>query len=209
MTSRDAGSTNFDPKHRIIGAVVIVALAVIFLPLILKEREPSPASSESGLTPRLSAASKSADTKVAVTIVTPPVRSNEPPKIEPVAPAPPAISSPVVGAPIATTPPAMDTPPRAMPVSTAPPAKPSTVVKPVTNGWVVQVGTFASSANAGRVQDKLRAMGQPVQSESVDLQGNQAVRVRVGPFRDKAAAAKAQERIQKETGMKVVVLSYP
>jgi len=55
----------------------------------------------------------------------------------------------------------------------------------------------------------LRAQGQPVLSERVSLGGNNAVRLRVGPLRDRAAALKARERINKDVGVKGVVLAYP
>jgi DedD protein len=73
----------------------------------------------------------------------------------------------------------------------------------------VQVGTFSNTANATRLEKMLRAQGQPVLSERVSLGGNNAVRLRVGPFRDRAAALKARERINKDVGVKGVVLAYP
>lgn len=238
MTQRDPGSTHFDPKHRIIGAVVIVALAVIFLPLILKNREPVPA--ENNAAPVAAGSVETDQNKVAVTVVTPPIRATETATTAVVPQAPPAISTPVANPPVAalaetpkpapapasTASSAMPTPAKSAPTPASSPApvpkgasapatakpvstKPAASTKPVSHGWVVQVGTFASTTNAARVQDKLRSLGQPVQSEQVSLQGGKAVRVRVGPFRERAGAVKAQERIQKETGMKVVVLAYP
>ncbi|MBI5611649.1 MAG: hypothetical protein HY942_01055, partial [Gammaproteobacteria bacterium] len=42
MTERD-DNHDFDPKHRIVGAVILVALAVIFLPMILNKQPEPPA----------------------------------------------------------------------------------------------------------------------------------------------------------------------
>jgi DedD protein len=81
--------------------------------------------------------------------------------------------------------------------------------KPPSSGWVVQVGTFSNAANAARLEQKLRAQRQPVLTERVDVNGTSAVRLRVGPFRDRAAALKARERINKDVGVKGVVLAYP
>jgi DedD protein len=210
MTQRDSASPSFDPKHRIVGAVVIVALAVILLPLILKEREPSLApGGDTGVPAPAAMNTPVGVNKVAVTVVTPPVQSQPKPAAPPAITAP-AISAAVVGA-------APRSAPESAPVAPAAHlSKPVVAPKPTlsaasktTNGWVVQVGTFASTTNAARVQDRLRSMGQTVQAEAITLQGSNAVRVRVGPFSDRTAAVKAQDRIQKETGMKVVVLAYP
>jgi DedD protein len=212
MTQRDSGQS-FDPKHRIIGAVVIVALAVVLVPMILGEREPPLESSAespakpAGITASAAGQTPDADTKVAVTVVTPAVKSKTP---KPDAPAVPVAAAPVAPA----TEPAKEPPQESIKTAAT---KPVTVAKapakvpaaPVTNGWVVQVGTFSNADNATRVEEKLRALGQTVRAERVTLDNGKAVRVRVGPFADKVAALKAQDRIQKETGIKVVVLAYP
>src|SRR5581483_10168101 len=174
MTNRDAPH-EFDPKHRIIGAIVVVALAVIFVPMILSQREapseaPAPANAPSGQTTE--------ENKVAITRVPPP---------------PPALTDPVKPIPAVSAPPAPE------------PAKPTAP----SSGWVVQVGTFSNTANAARLEQKLRADGQPVRAEHVQLDSGKAVRLRVGPYRDRASAVKAQERIQKDVGVKGVVLAFP
>src|SRR3989344_1361412 len=40
MADRDDARPVFNPKHRIVGAIVLVALVVIFVPMVLNEREP-------------------------------------------------------------------------------------------------------------------------------------------------------------------------
>ncbi len=206
MTNRDS-SQEFDPKHRIIGAVVVVVLAVILVPLILSQRETPPATGP--VSSAVPGTSNAEETKVAVTKVPPP-----PPMLtakptvpsDAVSPSPPAASSP-----------------RAVPesvksaVSEPKPAASATGTagavaskQPSANGsWVVQVGTFSNAENATRLEQKLRAEGQPVRAERVQLDSGKAVRLRVGPFADRAAALKAQERIQKDVGVKGVVLAYP
>ena len=77
------------------------------------------------------------------------------------------------------------------------------------SGWVVQVGTFADTANAARLESKLRSQGQAVLTERIELDGRKAVRLRVGPFAERAAALRAQQRIEKDVGVKGVVLAYP
>lgn len=191
MTNRDAAH-DFDPKHRIIGAVVVVALVVIFVPMILSQRDAPPPVLTA---PTVQGAAE--ETKVAITKVPPPPALSEPIKVvtpEPVEPAPvKAVSA--TPKPVASA--------KATPANTA---KQSAVAN---SGWVVQVGTFSNTANASRLEQKLRAAGQPVHAEQLQMENGKAVRLRVGPFRDRATAVKAQERIQKDVDVKGVVLAFP
>jgi cell division septation protein DedD len=71
----------------------------------------------------------------------------------------------------------------------------------------VQVGTFSSTDNATRLRDKLKSLGHSVHTDSVTVGGKKAMRLRVGPFADRAKADKAQAQIRKETGVAGVVQS--
>lgn len=187
---------DFDPKHRIIGAIVIVVLAVIFIPMILSNRHS--AVQRPDLQPLAPNESATEPDKVAVTKLTPLEHVAEPkqpaPEIAPEqdapSPAPPVVKSSEVEA-------------------AAAPTKARAADKAANDGWVVQVGTFSSSANAARLEKKLRAAGQPLLVERITLEGHKAVRLRVGPFHEHAAALKAQAHIHKEVGVKGVVLAYP
>lgn len=202
MTQREPGQ-DFDPKHRIIGAVVIVVLAVIFIPMILKEREPPAPRTD---TQPAAATEPAGDAdKVAVTTLTPP------------APAP--AFKEAESAKAASKPQTMahETEPSGAKPNTArtataavkPQAKPTAATKRPDSGWVVQVGTFSNTANATRLERKLRAKGEPLLVEHIVLDGAKAVRLRVGPFNDRDAALRVQARISKEVGVKGVVLTYP
>jgi len=183
MTQRDP--SEFNPKHRVLGAIVVVSLAVIFVPMILDRRD-APAD---GNTPP---PAQTGATKVVVTPVRPEPRQ-ETPKAETATVAPPA--------PASLTTPAPGAKPAAKPAD----AKPSEP-KP---GWAVQVGTFSNTANAARIEEQLKKNGHAVKVERVAFNGGNAVRIRVGPFRDKALATKAQGQIQKQTGVAGAVVSYP
>lgn len=215
MTQKDP--SDFDPKHRIIGAVVLVALAVIFVPIILDRRGPpeSPAVSD------IPAADSGVENKVVVT---------------PVVPSMPSDTSAAIGAPEEAPsglPPAADklpgktdTAPKLAAEETTPSiAKtPSSVAKaapkvatkspqarPVAlkSGWVVQVGTFANAANANRLQGQLQKHGHAVNVERIARGDANTLRLRVGPFKDKTLAVRAQGQIQRDTGIQGVVLAYP
>ncbi len=72
---------------------------------------------------------------------------------------------------------------------------------------MVQVGTFTNTQNATRLRDKLKSLGHSVHTDSVTVSGKKAMRLRVGPFADRAKADKAQAQIRKETGVAGVVQS--
>ena len=201
MADRDDARSEFNPKHRIVGAIVLVALVVIFVPMILSGREPPPElKGVRGTPPR----TETAETKVVVTpvpveevkpkesseavkVVQVPVENKSAPEAKPVAP---------VEKPVAAT------KPEPMPEK---PTQP--VADKIENGWVVQVGTFSNTQNALRLRDKLKSLGHSVHSDSVTVGGKKALRLRVGPFADRAKADRAQAQIRKETGVNGVVQS--
>lgn len=205
MTQRDTDQPSFDPKHRIIGAIVVVVLAVILLPIVLSDRPPSPEPNSANTAPPSEPAT--GDNKVAVTVVSRPPAAAEPANIPAASPPPPLNTPAPVPAPAPASKP---TPAKPAPeAKAAPKSAAPTETKPVASGWVVQVGTFSNAANAAKLEQKLRAHGDSVRAEQINLEGGKAVRLRVGPFPDRNAALKAQDRIQKDIGVKGVVLAYP
>lgn len=215
MTQKDP--SDFDPKHRIIGAIIIVSLAVIFVPMIL-DRHPSPDPSTVGDIP---APTPESENKVVVTPVPPPTsaKSSAPPVEAPKVATAPSVPKPEPTAPKASSDKPVAPPAKtAMKESSSAPAKPASKPAPKTpepkaaevkSGWVVQVGTFASASNATRLEEQLKKHGHVVTRERITRDGANALRLRVGPFKDKALALKAQGQIQKETGVLGVVLAYP
>lgn len=215
MAQKEKGAEDFNPKHRILGAVVLVAVAVIVVPMLLKQHEP-PTELKGGEAAQGRDAAESPN-KVVVTPVNPPAptsrRSTEAP---PPAPEPaPAEIAPKLSAPkTEPAPPKPDVPAPQPTVSEKParekiPDKPAVSAAKLDKGWVVQVGTFSHTDNANRLSAALKQHGHTVLTEKITLEGRSAVRLRVGPFADKSTALKAQARIAREQGVKGVVLSYP
>jgi DedD protein len=211
--AKDDERPQFNPKHRIAGAIILVSLAVIFVPMLLDESTTPPENQTLTKIPDRDAP----ETKVVVAPIVPPtaepVVSAAPP---PEAPKAIAEKSPAVSA--APEPAVSPEPKPAAPVvaekksETAPKTKTTPKAadaEKISKGWVVQVGTFANTDNAARLREKLQGQGYHVNSESVTVQGSKAVRLRVGPYRDKSAASKAQTQIQKEMSIQGVVLAYP
>jgi len=201
MNERD-DNHDFDPKHRIVGAVILVALAVIFLPMILNKQPEPPAVAPIAQIPP-------SDSKV----VTTPVAPLEPASATPTAPATGESAKEPEKAPPAVK---LDKPalvPAAKPAKQAKkPDKPVAKDKPaakVEKGWVVQVGVFASAENAKQLRDKLRKQGFTADIDKHTVDAKSMARVRVGPYPDSVAAKAAQARLQSEAGVKGVVLAYP
>lgn len=174
-------------KHRIIGAVILVSLAVIFLPMIFSEREtPSELKAISEI-PGKSAAPD------AVPAPAPPSTTPPAPVVEPSAPEKKATAETKHSVPVVSKAPARPVPA---------PAKPA-------KGWAVQVGVFANTANATKLADKLKGQGHRVLLENIAQGSEKRVRLRVGPFADKAAAQQAQAKIQKTNSITGTVQAYP
>lgn len=221
--AKDDERPQFNPKHRIAGAIILVSLAVIFVPMLLDESTPSTTSQALTEIPTRDAAS---DTKVVVTQI--PTPASEAVKAQVTVADPidkstaelpvPAVrtetakadavvetkSSVAKAGPVAAVEKKIDSA-RPRQVSTKRPSAGDKVSK----GWIVQVGTFTNRDNAERLRDKLKTNGYAVNAESVTLHGSNATRLRVGPFAEKAAAAKAQTQLQKDLNIQGVVLVYP
>ncbi len=193
MADRNEARPDFNPKHRIVGAIVLVALVVIFVPMLLNENEPPPELKGVREMPPRGAT----ETKV---IVTPVAGEEVKPRQNPEA----VTKTETTSATVESTPkPETKTAPVEKPV------KVPAATDKITQAWVVQVGTFSSADNASHLRDKLKSRGHTVHTESVTLAGKKALRLRVGPFRDKEQAVKAQAQIRKELRVQGVVQSYP
>ena len=103
-------------------------------------------------------------------------------------------SQPAPAEPVRTAAPAPKekSPPPAAPVSPRPPA----AVVPA-DGWVVQLGSFSSQANAQQLTDSVSQKGFPAFMMSVDRAGKKLYRVRVGPKESRPQAEELAVRLNK------------
>jgi len=225
MAERKNPNDEFNPRHRIVGAVILVALAVIFLPMLLSDRPPETQTTGTTETPL-------PETRA---VVNPPARSADPPgkTTKPSSPDKPAgprtVTVPVEPAGamkgVAKPEPAKVEAVRIEPVKTEIPVPPVTAepvketkaepqpkvaaAKPAAaeKGWVVQVGVFSQLDNAKRLQERLRQKGYNVRLDPSAPAAGRPVRVEVGPYRQSAEAKAAATRIQAEFGIKGLVRS--
>ncbi len=201
---------NIQLKQRLVGAVVLVSLAVIIIPMLLP--------GEGGYTrpQQGSAIPSEPDYRFAPLPASPPA--------PPVAQAPPL--------PMETLPePEMEKPEVAPAVKkTVPKATEKTDIQPdlpidaatpkaravdkaddgQATAWVVQVGSFSSAKNAHALRDKLRKLGHATFVEAVkDKAGKSVYRVRVGPEVRRELAEKLQQRLVRDAKLEGIVLRYP
>lgn len=190
---------DFNPKHRIVGAIIVVSLAVIVLPMILSDEPGQPAASrvsDISEIPQLgtkvlrlptTSLAEQAVTDTQVTTTTTTVETGSTKK--------PEKSNTTITA-------------KATQTQQTEPKRSASETSTAAGGWVVQVGTFSNDDNVRRLRDKLKKHGFLVKLVDVKLKGEKAVRVRVGPYRQKRVAEKAQTQIRQKVGVEGVVLAY-
>jgi len=206
----------FNPRHRIMGAIVLVSLAVIFVPMVLEDRPArEPVAEQSMEIPgkdsrlfvsKITPIDTSSSEPVAAAPVPPPptegARAPEPSpaphKEEP--PAKEAIKEPA-GKPSAQTPRQASEVPAVASEKTAKAAP--------AEAWAVRVGTFSQRQNALRVASRLKAAGFEAKTERLNANGRQVTRVWLGPLATREEAVHLQTRILKKTGQEGFVVSYP
>jgi DedD protein len=214
MSDKEADSTRFNPRHRILGAIILVSLAVIFIPLILHEDDAPPDLKLVSEIPPRTAAPAAGETRV---VVTPLAQLGEekvetPITAEPAKPAAPA-AEPKKAAPAELAAVAEPAEPASQPIAEAPAQKEAVTEpdKPAKIGrrYIVQVGVYSHADNAQRIEQKLKRAGHAVLSDTIKIDGGKAQRIRVGPFKDRVAADKAVAQIQKDAGIQGIVRAYP
>jgi cell division septation protein DedD len=233
-------------KQRLIGAAVLVALAMIFLPMLLKGPDPTEADAARVSIELPAAPDQEFETReLPLTLPTPSapgdngvlgmdrggVDADDPnaittvdqtgqpaPRTEyepgPEAEAPAVAVDAATGLPEPAAPPTAPAPetapatsPAPAPVATAPPT-PAALPAAIAGGrYAVNVGSFSNLDNARALADRLRSSGLPLTSEPVDVAGKPAMRLRVGPYGDRAAAEAARLRVQTVTGGDAVVVT--
>lgn len=198
-------------KERLVGAAVLVALAVIFVPMVLDGPEQPPVATPTTIAAVPSGASTfryDLDAPLPQQAAAAPA-SNAP---DPASSAPPVAASP---APVKPTP----ARPAAAPVST--PAAPAPTPTPTpskaepksatstTGAWAAQVGSFSKQATADSVAADLKAKGFKA-FVVVHKDGKTTYhRVRVGPVATRADADALAKKITAKTGQAARPVAHP
>jgi len=199
-------------KQRLLGAAVLIALLIIFVPMFLGSSPPKEASAIQNVDippeperkfetrtlpvesskPAIPAAPKpSTDDKVA-TVDTKASASFEAPDAKAPDKAPTASATTAPAAPAASeTKTAADAAKPAVVDATPAPTSPG-------GRFSVNLGVYADQGHADALVAKLKKAGFAAYSEATEYQGKSAQRVRVGPYADRSAAESARLKIKRD-----------
>lgn len=208
---------DFELKHRIVGAIILIGFAVVVLPWVLGGPGPVP-QSQSAPGAATGQDATGDNTKVFVSRITP-IGGATPPVLSVTKTAPEtSVSTGISGQPekekVEPKPaPAEEKPAAAKPPPPAskpkPPAQTAKAAPALTRGWVVRIGTFSKPDNATRVMAELRDKGFRPSSSKVKTKIGLATRVWVGPYAKRVEAARVRTRIERVTGEKGLITPYP
>ena len=187
-------------KQRIVGAIVLVALAVIFIPMLLSsDRDGDMAIIESNIPPRPDNVAR--------------VKTLD---IKPDSPAPQPVESPDPRTPVDEHTPEPDDAPASDEIADTPPGDEPTTTQAATpaddtdaKAWAVQVGSFSKQSNALGLRDKLRDHGYRVFVEKVATDKGDVYRVRVGPEVRRSKAEELQNELQTKLELEGLVVAHP
>lgn len=195
-------------KQRLVGAVVLVSLAVIFIPMLLDggERTSMPMFG-SNIPDKPDYTFEPLDIPLQPVTT---VAESRPQLIDkPEDPVPGKAAEPQEKPKVAeATPPAVPRTNKETVVSGAKPDASVPTAKPDQVAWVVQVGSFSQSTNALALRDKLRAKGFTAFVEKLKTNGDTIYRVRIGPELNKTKADQERQRLQRVMGMKGIVMGH-
>jgi DedD protein len=185
--SAEASEIRRRGRQRLIGAIALVLLLVVFVPMVL-DKEPRPSQQPVAPIPaKEGAAPLPAPAKAAVT------------------PAQAGAQSPAPDAALAKpVPPASAKPAPAPPALVQQPPK----APPKLEGFAVQVGAFRDETKLKQAREKLAASNVVHYTERLEAQGGPLTRLRAGPFPTRDAAEAAQATL-KRAGLDGKVVPLP
>jgi DedD protein len=204
-------------KQRLIGAIVIISLAVIFIPMILEgpDDKLSPRTQDMPPPPTIDyqgevelpvpAESTEAPQMPAPTVAEPEVSAlpeTPPAQPEPAASPSAAATRPPEAVESAKTPrhtASREPPPQA-------PSRPAAASALPEGSWVVQVGSFSQQTNAISLRDRLKKSGYQVSMQEAKGTDGHVYRVLIGPVTERGAAEKLRDKLAREQQVKGMVL---
>jgi DedD protein len=208
-------------KQRMVGALVLVALAVIFLPMLFsRQDEQRQVSVDAPAAPQAPAVPQVQVEPVVVpepqALPQEPVPSDEEIAAQqapstPIAPSAPVAAPPAPPAVKPVTPPApvaKPVPPPAQPIAVAPTKLSTTPSRVDANGlsvsWSVQLASLSSRESAESLQKTLRSQGYNAYIRSADGKN----RVFVGPLIERAEADRLRDLLSRQQNLKGFVVRF-
>lgn len=207
-------------KQRVVGAALLVAFGVIFIPIFLDndaletavpptvDIPPPPEDAPAAALPLDEAAIDALATGIDAAPEAPPegagtrapaesdVSGETVPESKSPSPAPETEAQP------------LPAPEPAPPEPAKPAAAPPESVTAAMSGWAIQLGSFSSEVNARRLLDTLRAGGYTAYLERHREGTTTVFKVRVGPERERADAERLRDRLEREFATKGILRPY-
>jgi len=198
-------------KHRLVGAAVIAAVAILFLPSFFKDRQAYQVDTESQIPDRPSITA---------------VDFNEPQQVDGIEPAPSPetmfIPDEAEALPVEIAKEATKEVKTMSTLSSTADVQSSIATKAATpavaemplnaqglpNAWVIQVASLSNSEAATKLRDQLQSEGHKAYIRAVDSGGTKIHRVFIGPKLDKAEAISLKTQVDKRFNVKSLVLPF-
>jgi len=209
-------------RRRLIGAIALVTMVAVFLPMAL-DREPKPVNQDISIRIPSSSSGTFTSKLVPMPDAKPVAKPASETPVQPATPvkdeAPKAAAAPAAkpAAEVPASPPAFDTeaaPPK-KPAAAQPKAQAKPVAKPPAksvpapkaadpaqpaatsaDGYVVQVAALTDAGKAKQMQAQIAAAGVKSYTEVVPIVKGQVTRVRAGPFASRAEAEKIRDQLK-------------
>lgn len=213
-------------QKKLVGAAVLIALAVIFLPMLLNgKKEAETITMNIEIPPK---PTYEVPNHLEPVVTTEQVATLERPAelapLESLRPAATGITevpasqavqqAPVAAAPVAQPKPAKPAEKAPVKVAKLTPTKPAAApakASPAASGagYVVQVGSFGKQENAERLKDKLAAVGFPAFVEKTQREKGAIFRVKVGPRTSRGSVDELRIRLHDEAKLEGIIVSHP
>lgn len=171
-------------KQRLVGAIVLLALAVIFLPVVFDREPMEPIDPQSQIPPPPEI------NVVEIPEPEAPESAEEPPVLEEVAEPEPPSDPPDV----AVKPPAPE------------PQAPASAGEG--KSWVLQVASFRSDKHASDMSVRLKELGFPAYTRKVSYKNGDITRVYIGPKLERSALQDAKTVIDRELKVDSIILAF-
>ncbi|MEW8508493.1 MAG: SPOR domain-containing protein [Candidatus Thiodiazotropha sp.] len=182
-------------KQRLLGGAVLVALVVIFVPMLVDEPVERHTVSDYKIPTKPPVKRPLPETQGQQDRVV--EQRQAPPAVKPEIKAPPAPKKAVTVKESVPAAAKSEKQPQDSPVRSSPSA------------WIIQVASLTNEKNAKKLVEDLRKADLPAQMEAARLNGKKHYRVRVGPEVDHRLAEKMAAKIKKRFKLNPKLMRYP
>lgn len=202
----DPSDGSFNLKHRLVGATVLILVAVILLPRVLTGADgisvrsnvnESPVAFQ--IQPQISSGITSSDSGMLEISAETKIEILDQPGVN-------RTEEPVGNAEVNDVPESNATKDRVGEISSSSRLSAS---ESIVTGWIARVGTFQRAENAKKVIAKLQNDGIHAKTETIEIDDQQATRIWLGPFSTRSEAVREGNKAMMRTNSKPIVKEWP